>query len=87
MGKNVRGFLEVPRGADFVSLMEEIALFAEENPGAVLYAPEEVGEVLIEEASVMARGGHPLALRLLGALEKISFRAVPGGAVWEVLEA
>ncbi len=85
----VRGFLEIPNGIDFVSaeIMEEIALFAEENPGAVLYAPEGVWEALIREALVMAKGGHPLALRLFRALERIAFRAIPGGSAWEVLEA
>jgi hypothetical protein len=89
MARGVRGFLEIPKGADFVSmeLMEEVASFAEENPGAVLYAPEGVWEALLREALVMAKGGHPLALRLFGALEKIAFRAIPGGSAWEVLEA
>ncbi len=85
---SVRAFLTV-RGGDFASveIMEEVALFAEENPGAVLYAPEGVWEALLREALIMAKGGHPLALRLLGALEKIAFRAIPGGSAWEVLEA
>ncbi len=88
MAKGVRGFLEIPKGADLsMELMEEVALFAEENPGAVLYAPEKVWQGLLEETLVMAKGGHPLALRLLGALEKIAFRAIPGGSAWEVLEA
>ncbi len=88
MAKDVRAFLTV-RGGDFVSmeLMEEVASFAEENPGAVLYAPEEVWEGLLQEALVMAKGGHPLALRLLGALEKIACRMLLGGSPWEVLEA
>jgi len=41
----------------------------------------------LREALIMAKGGHPLALRLLSALEKIAFRAIPGGSTWEVLEA
>jgi hypothetical protein len=87
MARGVRGFLEIgERGID-MKAMEEIILFAEENPGAVLYAPEAVWESLLREALVMAKGGHPLALRLLGALEKITFRAIPGGSAWEVLEA
>jgi len=91
MARSVKGFLEVPRGADFVGmsmeLMEEVARFAEENPGAVLYAPEAVWDVLLREAIVMAKGGHPLALRFFRALEGIAFRGLPGGSSWEVLEA
>ncbi len=82
----VRGFLDAEKGID-IRVMEEIALFAEENPGAVLYAREEVWESLLREAMVMAKGGHPLALRLLGALEKIACRVLLGGSPWEVLEA
>ena len=86
MGK-VKGVLQIREKGIDMNVMEEIALFAEENPGAVLYAPEGVWEALVRETLVMAKGGHPLALRLLEALKKIAFRAVPGEAPWEVLEA
>jgi hypothetical protein len=89
--KGVKGTLEIPKGISVaemaMEILEEIALFAEENPGAVLYVPEEAGEVLIEEALVMAKGGHPLALRFFRALEGIAFRGLPGGSSWEILEA
>jgi hypothetical protein len=83
----VKGVLDVGEKGIDMNVMEEVALFAEENPGAVLYAPEGVWEGLLREALVMAKGGHPLALRLFRALERIAFRAIPGGSAWEVLEA
>lgn len=86
--KVMKGMLEIGKRNDSaMDVMVDIVLFAEGHPGAVLYAPEGVWESLIEEALIMAKGGHPLALRFLGALEKISFRALPGGGAWEVLEA
>ena len=88
MARGVRGFLEMGEKEDIsIKAMEEIVVFAEENPGAVLYAPEAVWDALLREAIVMAKGGHPLALRFFRALEGIAFRAVPGGSLWEVLEA